>query len=844
MLNIGKLRRGGENYYLNSVAKGVEDYYLGSGESPGYWMASGARELGLAGVVEDHQLRAILRGIDPVDGTQLVSERKDQRVPGFDLTFRAPKSVALLHALGPKEASNEVVSAHDAAVEAALGYLEDNCSGARRGRGGATSIASKGFIAAAFRHRVSRSGDPLLHTHVLAPNLIQGVDGKWGAVDARHLYLHAKTAGYLYQAHLRAELTRRLGIEWQPVHNGTADIEGVSREVIEAFSKRRAEIEHELRDISNPTRREAEVAALATRQAKDYSVTATELLPEWRAKADALGLDEHALKDLLDRVVLAEISELDRAEMCQSLAAASGLTEGQSTFSKRDVIQALCDSLDQGAVVEKVDALAEGFIESRSVITLHPDERPQGFRLSDSPIAAGTREQRFTTQDMLDTERSLIDRAVAHHARPWGQVDTPALEAAMKGRPNLSPEQRELVTRLMSDRGLEVVVGKAGSGKTYALGAAREAWEATGHKVIGCALSARASKELQAGSGITSGTLARLLIDLDEPRSGGLVPGTVIVVDEAGMVGTRDLARLLDHAIDARAKVVLVGDHHQLPEIQAGGAFKGLEARVDAIGLNEVRRQPFGWEREALEHLRAGRASEAMDLYLEHGRIHVGSKADKARDQLVADWWERYESGAEVIMLAARRSEVRELNLKARRVMAAQGRLGADSLVAGDMEFSVGDRVMMRMNHRRLGVLNGDRGTIGSLDPATRGVTVQLDDGKVVELPGTYLDDGHLMHAYAMTGHKAQGMTSDSTLVLGDETLFREWAYVAMSRGRDDNNLYAVIADDEDRRETGGEVDTNRDPFAEVSRAMARSRAQELASDQGADVELELSLEV
>jgi conjugative relaxase-like TrwC/TraI family protein len=195
VLNIGKLRKGGELYYLNSVAKGVEDYYVGSGEAPGYWLAGGAKDLGLAGPVGEADLRAVLNGFHPKSGNRLTNghQSKRERVPGFDLTFRAPKSVSLLHALGPKEASNEVVSAHGAAVQAAIAYLEREASAARRGKGGKNKIASKGFIGAAFRHRTSRVGDPLLHTHVLVANLIKGEDDRWGALDARRLYVHAKT---------------------------------------------------------------------------------------------------------------------------------------------------------------------------------------------------------------------------------------------------------------------------------------------------------------------------------------------------------------------------------------------------------------------------------------------------------------------------------------------------------------------------------------------------------------------------------------------------------------------------------------------------------------------------
>ena len=163
-------------------------------------------------------------------------------VAGFDLTFRAPKSVSVLWGIAGPEVSRQLGQAHDVAVEAALGYVEREACRARRGAQGVVQVRGRGFVAAAFRHRASRAGDPLLHTHVVAGNLTVGPDGRWPALDARHLYRHAKTAGYLYQAELRRELTERLGLSWEPIESGTADVSGVSRGVIDHFSQRRTEI--------------------------------------------------------------------------------------------------------------------------------------------------------------------------------------------------------------------------------------------------------------------------------------------------------------------------------------------------------------------------------------------------------------------------------------------------------------------------------------------------------------------------------------------------------------------------------------------------------------------------
>lgn len=835
LLNIGKLRRGGENYYLNSVACGVEDYYLGSGEAPGYWLAAGARELSLEGRVGDDEFRSVLRGTHPGSGEVLAKGHKKDRVPGFDLTFLAPKSVALLHELGAKETSNEAVNAHDAAVAAALDYLERHASGARRGKGGRRSIGSKGFIAAAFRHRTSRAGDPLLHTHVLVANLIQGEDEKWGALDAKHLYRHAKTAGYLYQAQLRVELTRRLGVQWTPVRKGAADIDGVPRKVIRAFSKRRAEVESVLAERGTVTGRQREVAALTTRQAKDYSVSPQKLLPEWQEKGREVGLTQEVLEATLERVRNSPLHAHDFAAIATRLAAPQGLTAQSSSFSRREVLQGFCSELPDGAPVSDIETMADDFLVSGDVIAL--SERASGptahesDRVLEGRIASSNEERRYTTAEMLAVERNVIERAVERRLDGAGVAAPAAAAASLERRGGLFPDQRAMVTSLTtSGLGVEVVVGKAGAGKTFALDAAREAWESSGYRVVGCSLSARAAQELQVGSGIQSYTIASLLQDLDNPN-GGLPRDSVIVVDEAGMVGTRSLGRLLEHAQRAGAKAVLVGDDRQLPEIEAGGAFRGIKNRLPAIELSEVRRQPFGWERDALDLLREGRAKQAIAEYTQRGRVHVASSANETRARLIADWWATRDDPVPGVMIAARRSDVVDLNARARHLLLADGRIGSDELEVSGQRFSVGDRVMTLKNRRRLGVFNGTRAMVESIDHENVTVTVRLDDDRQVSLPSAYIEAGYLTHSYAITGHKAQGMTTEKAFVLGDETLYREWGYVAMSRGKQSNSLYVVAGVDPEREELGGEIETVADPTSELIRALGRSRAKDLAVD-------------
>ena len=231
MLSIGKLGAGQHSYYLDKVAEGAEDYYSGEGEAEGYWLGDAAEDLGLDGKVEADQLVAMLTGSNPVDRRAArpeVGVPAASPVPGFDLTFSAPKSVSLTWALGGHPVSGQVKEAHAAAVAEALGYLERQACWTRRGAGGHEFVHGNGFLAAAYAHRSSRAGDPQLHTHVLIANATKGPDGRWSRLYHPAIYEHAKTASYIYEAHLRHELTQRLGVEWQPVVKGIADIKGFS----------------------------------------------------------------------------------------------------------------------------------------------------------------------------------------------------------------------------------------------------------------------------------------------------------------------------------------------------------------------------------------------------------------------------------------------------------------------------------------------------------------------------------------------------------------------------------------------------------------------------------------
>ena len=846
VLSIGKLAVGQARYYLDqahrrvdratSVASGVEDYYLDGTEAAGEWLGRGSLALGLSGTVEDAPLQAVLAGESPRSG-ELLRATRGTRVPGFDLTFSAPKSASVLFGIADSSVRGAIQESHDVAVRDAIGYVERMVGVARRGHGGEELIAGVGLVAAAFRHRTSRAGDPQLHTHVLVANLIEGADGRWSALDGRRIYAHAKTASYLYEARLRAELTWRLGIGWTPVRKGLAEIVGVPRPVLRAFSRRRVEIEAELARIGEHSAGAAQVAALTTRRAKERLVDPRSLTPEWRARAAALGFDDEQLRSVLHRHRAPELTAADLSNIADELAGPEGLTECASSFGRREVIRGWCERLPGGTPVcsERVEELADAFIASARAVALLGSARPPADVLrvrGRARVPLLRDELRYSTPELLAIERAIVETALEGVDLPNGIADPAAVAAALARRPFLSDEQQSMVRRLTGDGGQVVaVIGKAGTGKTTALAGAHEAWSASGIRVVGAAVARRAAHELQEAAGIPSTSLAGLLVQLRRGGDYGLAPGTVVVLDEASMAASRDLGELVEHVREANGKLVLCGDHRQLPSIRAGGAFRALAARTDPIELSDNRRQTQQWEREALDQLRDGTPIDAIRVYEANERLVVGGDKSRLMQRLVDDWWRSRHVGT-AAMIALRRADVRELNATARARMRAAGELSPDvELECGT--FASGDRVVLRRNNRRLGIANGELATVRRVD-STGLMTVQIA-GRRVQLPAWYLEPSKgrpaVQHAYAITGHIAQGMTVDFAFVLGCPEIYREWGYTAMSRGRHRNRLYVVARDDPERREIAPRE--NQPPSAEESliRGLAASRAQTATLD-------------
>ncbi len=456
--------------------------------------------------------------------------------------------------------------------------------------------------------------------------------------------------------------------------------------------------------------------------------------------------------------------------------ALDAITRQQSTFTRHDMARFAHRHSDGKDQFDQVVSAIHG---SPDLVALGQD---------------GEGRERFTSRQMLAVEQNLersaarLSEADDHHV-PESFVQK-AVESAKERGLDISGEQRDALEHVTGSGDLALVVGYAGSGKSAMLGVAREAWEASGFRVQGAALSGIAAESLEGGSGIPSRTIASLEHSWARGRD-GLSSNDVLVVDEAGLVGSRQMQRVVEHAEAAGAKVVMVGDPEQLQAIEAGAAFRALAERHGATEITEVRRQHTDWQQEATRELATGRTSQAIDRYASAGMVADHASHAEAQAAVVAGWAKTREKepDASQIMLAYKRSDVAELNTLARSKLHEAGALGQDretETTRGAKPFASGDRIMFLRNEQSIGVKNGSLGEVETVGPNT--MTVRLDRGGRVSFdPKSYPD---IDHGYAATVHKSQGVTVDHAHVLATSHMDRQAANVAMTRHRDGMSLH------------------------------------------------------
>jgi len=525
------------------------------------------------------------------------------------------------------------------------------------------------------------------------------------------------------------------------------------------------------------------------------------------------------------------------------VVALDALTRQHSTFSKQDLARFVDRHTDGAEQFGTVMAKVEG---SPELVRLGVDGRGR---------------ERFSTRGMLEAEQRMEQSGTAlagHGGHPVLRAAALlAARAAERDGLVLGNEQAAALLHVTGGADLALVVGFAGTGKSAMLGVARAAWEAEGYRVRGAALSGIAAEGLEAGSGIGSRTLASLEFGWREGRD-ELTSRDVLVVDEAGMIGSRQMERVLSAAAAAGAKVVLVGDPEQLQAIEAGAAFRALSERHGAVAITAVRRQREAWQRDATRDLATGRTAEALARYAGAGMVQAAETRAAAKVALVVGWdvVRRERPEASQVILAYTRDDVRDLNELARERMRLAGVLrGADQAVQterGERAFAAGDRLMFGRNERGLGghydraqgvaVKNGSLGTVLAVEAGGERLTVRLDgagggasgpgagsgagqEGKGAAPVVTFYvrDYGHLDHGYAATMHKAQGVTVDRAHVLATPHMDRHAAYVGLTRHRDGVALHYAAEDFADP--------------ARLARSLGRERAKDTTLDYGGEAD-------
>lgn len=830
--SIAQMARGQEDYYLDLAR---EDYYLDGGEPPGKWIGRGAEKLGLAGLVTLEKLKAVLSGFNPSDESKLVQNAgAENRQVGWDIAFSAPKSVSIAWAIAEQKQRMQIQACHEKAVAAAVAYLEENAVYSRIGKGG-TRLEKADAVVATFLHGTSRDLDMNLHTHCLFTNVGIAKDGKSRTIQSPELFKSKMVAGALYRAVLASELHQKLGFELEAVKDWF-EIKGICKAARDFFSKRSQAINAEVgKDASA---KEKDAACQKTRSVKGH-VARDVLYEKWREEAAKFGIDEELIDSLFSKQK--SLSEsLQRKIFGNKIGhSIDELSETESFFSARDLLRKALEKVQTGNVkIEYALAELEQAIQSNSkLFSLGKDDvnhyltseeiKAAEEKMMQSATKLAERSGRATNNWMAN---AIVSGSLAKSAaiRVHSFLDDylpEKLSAIWKpiDYNKLNDEQRTALHHItVSEGSLKTISGRAGTGKTTMLAAAREIWEANGLKVVGCATSGTAAQELSQSAGINSETIRMTLLRLDKNRlrkakhhvrqlyraflkkktyayeQMKLDSKTVLVVDEASMAGTKDLADLMKHAEKANAKVVLVGDHRQIPSVEAGSAFAKLHKATGGCELHTAVRQKTSWLRDAVNHFAEGNTKQSIIEFAKNKRLTFGRTNEEARKNLISTWSvNRTKNLADSVMLAGTNESVDALNQEAQDVRRRNGELGTTKFTFDGIQYHTGDRIAFHQNDRKMGVWNGDRGTIKwIINPLNRfsvRMTVELDRGETITFcPGKLKDKDDVSLAYASTIHKAQGMTVDKSFVLFDGNMTsQQTSYVALTRSREDTFISA-----------------------------------------------------
>ena len=828
-------------YYVDSArqetaaraAGGVEGavryYGADTPVGPGVWLAAGAMGVGVGEVVTEDQLRDLLSCRDPGTGEQLGRtyraggsyrdkrtglEKRRRTVSAYDLTFSVPKSVSALWALAPTGMRAEVEEAVFASFTAGIDYLQQRAVVSRKGTDGVHKApVPDGATVAGFLHTTSRADDPHLHLHTLWPNRVRCDDGRWRTLDGRAIYGHRVAAATLAGAVLRVELAGRLGTAWGEVdERHQADLVGMRREVIDAWSQRTRQVQRVAEAKIAQRQSDTGVAVTPGERKALYDAAAVESRPpksrgvgdpheRWAADIVSLGLDPHTVvgdslaaapppRQPYGRAALV-VTDADRPDAALTAEVADAVAAQVETSKVRltdaDLDQAVAEAItahpslaDRPASRTAAEAVAAAAASLRSALV----DRLVGVE-ADTPGAYGA--QLWHSGGLVAAETAVADWLCAQTVAPAG---VPARPLDVEG---LSADQitaAQLATEATTN-GVGIV-GAAGAGKTTALARVVDALGAD--RVLALAPTAAAAATLSEKIGAPADTVARALVTSLHHNS-PIPAGGVVIVDEATQLGTRDLAALAGHCTARGARMIVVGDPRQQGSVAAGNVFSTLVdcGRLRCAFLTHLWRFEDPHEAAATAQLRIGDPA-AIDYHRDRGRVSDGAGALAA--DVAADWWQHH-LDVDTLISATGLETTAHINAEIADRRHALGHTGDVVAHAGGQRVRVGDLVVTRRNRRDLAagghdwVRNGQRWVVAGGRGGRLNVADPHDPTATVTLPADYVDD-HVQLGYATTHTRAQSLTVDRSLTLVGASTTREAAYVGLSRGRHGNWLHII----------------------------------------------------
>ncbi|MDE8345215.1 MAG: relaxase domain-containing protein [Acidocella sp.] len=790
------------SYYISEQSR----YYTGGQEPVGRWFAPSATAG--AGVVDgaeidDATFERLHAGLDAA-GHKLAQNADGShadRVAGYDLTFSAPKSVSVVWGLGETEQRQAIEAAHDAAVRAALGVVNESAAFSRRGKGGAMLEAVQ-LTGAIFQHGEARptereggetggktlEADPQLHSHAVIFNWAQRADGSCGSLDGRQLFRWKMAAGAVYRVELAARLQELgYGIE-RTDEKGLFEIVGMTKSVREAFSGRRQGIVAALRERGLATAEAPALAASVTKAGRKSKSAApgADRHEDWRARAVELGF-EVPLPGM--KAAKPERSTASPADIL------ARLTETKAVFRRPDIVAAVAADLVGTAVAgSEMEAVIAGRVQAvlddAGLVPLDPDALGQPA---------------YSTKEMVALEQRLAQTARELSGGYFGPV--PSARGAMNGAgmAALSEEQRAAYDHACGTGRLALVEGAAGSGKTTTLSVIAQAYQQAGYEVIGSAIAWRAAQQLGEECGFESRALDSWLA---KQRDGQEVftRKTVLIVDEAGLLSTRQMHAVLTAAQAGGSKVILAGDQRQLQAIGAGSGLAIVAEQVNAARVDTNRRQKEAWARTAVSQLARGEAEPALRAFDEHGCLHWAGGQKAVINRALQLWRGHRQNhpGQSVVVLAKSNADVRALNAAMRAELRQSGQVRGDDVIVRavdrsggtyDLAVAKGDRLEITTRNKDLGVVNGTTGIVTRVEAGQNGqarLTLAIGSEAVTFSTAELADAkgrARLGHAYATTIYNAQGLTVDRAIVIGSSGLSANQAYVAASRARERTDI-------------------------------------------------------